>query len=68
MQIYLQFSEREYLRAQLKDSANRAKMQIYLQFSEREYLLATLGDIDNVLITTHVVLIRLKKFGGYYNL
>ena len=43
-------------------------MQIYLQFSEREYLLATLGDIDNVLITTHVLLIRLKKFGGYYNL
>ena len=34
MQMYLQFSEREYLRPKVKGSANRMKNQIYLDFSE----------------------------------
>jgi hypothetical protein len=41
-QIYLGFSEREYLRAQLKGTNKREKSQIYLGFSEREYLRAQL--------------------------
>ena len=31
--FYLSFLEREYLRAKLKDSANRAKYQIYLRIN-----------------------------------
>jgi len=38
MQVSLQFSEREYLKATLKDTIKRVISQIYLRKSEREYL------------------------------
>ena len=37
-QIYLGFSESEYLRPQAKGTIKREKNQIYLSFSESEYL------------------------------
>ena len=33
--FYLSFLEREYLRAELKDSANRAENQILFEFSRK---------------------------------